>query len=407
MVHLLFSNCELRQVLQQQETNMFKEIDEIEGNQLLNTSVEDLCDYFEQKYKLETPKLRENEIIVEQREIDIDISQDPYRHILDRSRPFYIKGTEIRFFVPYDGDEILFHCRPSRFTLNLPQAQVDQGQLIISFRLTDHDAARIKDEFNKTLSQIKEYLNWINEEVSRFNNSLRDKARQKIDFRRQKLLKDQGLVESLGFPLRKRPDAIETYVAPIVRRKITPRLPSANTAPFVPEPTLDLNAYEHILTVICNMAKVIERSPQAFKQMQEENLRQHFLVQLNGQYEGQATGETFNFQGKTDILIRVNGRNIFIAECKFWKGPKCFKEAIDQLLSYTSWRDTKTALLIFNRNKQLSNVLEQIPRLIKDHPNYKRQLEYASETGFRFILHHRDDTNRELILTVLVFEVPR
>jgi hypothetical protein len=39
--------------------------------------------------------------------------------------------------------------------------------------------------------------------------------------------------------------------------------------------------------------------------MREEDLRQHFLVQLNGQYEGQATGETFNFQGKTDILIRA------------------------------------------------------------------------------------------------------
>jgi hypothetical protein len=41
------------------------------------------------------------------------------------------------------------------------------------------------------------------------------------------------------------------------------------------------------------------------------------LVQLNGQYEGQATGETFNFQGKTDILIRVDGQNIFVAECKY------------------------------------------------------------------------------------------
>jgi hypothetical protein len=28
----------------------------------------------------------------------------------------------------------------------------------------------------------------------------------------------------------------------------------------------------------------------------------HFLVQLNGQYEGQATGETFNFEGKTDMI---------------------------------------------------------------------------------------------------------
>lgn len=30
----------------------------------------------------------------------------------------------------------------------------------------------------------------------------------------------------------------------------------------------------------------------------EEDLRTHFLAQLNAQYEGQATGETFNFQGR-------------------------------------------------------------------------------------------------------------
>jgi len=97
-----------------------------------------------------------------------------------------------------------------------------------------------------------------------------------------------------------------------------------------------------------NMVTVIERSPSAFKNMQEEDIRQHFLVQLNGQYEGQATGETFNLEGKTDILIRVEGKNIFIAECKFWKGPESLKKAIDQLLDYTTWRDTKTAIVVFN-----------------------------------------------------------
>ncbi|MFM9616172.1 hypothetical protein ACKI18_46870, partial [Streptomyces niveiscabiei] len=62
---------------------------------------------------------------------------------------------------------------------------------------------------------------------------------------------------------------------------------------------------------------MMERSPTAFKTMGEEDLRQHFLVQLNGQFDGAATGETFNYEGKTDILLRVAGRNIFIAECKF------------------------------------------------------------------------------------------
>ena len=43
----------------------------------------------------------------------------------------------------------------------------------------------------------------------------------------------------------------------------------------------------------------------------KRDLRQHFLVQLNGQYEGQAVGETFNYEGKTDILIRSEGKKPF------------------------------------------------------------------------------------------------
>ena len=167
-----------------------------------------------------------------------------------------------------------------------------------------------------------------------------------------------------------------------------------------------MDDYQHILSVLSNMVIVMERSPKAFKDMGEEDLRTHFLVQLNGQYEGQATGETFNYEGKTDILIRAEGRNIFIAECKFWTGPSGLRDALDQLLGYTSWRDTKTALLIFNRDREMSTVLKGIPEVVGEHPRFKVDRTYASETGFRYVFGHRDDPNREMILTVLAFDVP-
>ena len=42
-----------------------------------------------------------------------------------------------------------------------------------------------------------------------------------------------------------------------------------------------------------------------FAGMGEEKLRSHFLVQRNGVNEGQATRETFNFEGDTNTLIRA------------------------------------------------------------------------------------------------------
>ncbi len=405
----LFSTFDLHDVLRRQEKEMFEEIDSIEGNRLLNTSIEDLCDCFERKYIIKVPRLKEDEITVDQHETEVDVSQDPSRLIFNRSRPFYIKGTAVTFYIPFEGDPSLFYCRPSAFTWDPPRGPrglVSEDELKLTYVRTDHYAKAVKSEFERDISQIRQYLKWIDFEVSQFNSSLRDKARRRIESRRQKLLKDQGLVASLGFPLRKKEDAPKTYVVPTVRRKIKPSMPKASTEPFVPEPTIEMEEYEHILSVISNMVAVMERSPKAFKGMREEDLRHHFLVQLNAQYEGQATGETFNFEGKTDILIRYKGKNIFIAECKFWRGPQSLKDAIDQILNYASWRDTKTALLIFNRGKNFSRVLAQIPEVVKAHPNFKRELPYPSETGFRYILHHRDDPNRELILTILAFEVP-
>ena len=406
MNDLLFSQYDLRETMRNHEQKMFGEIDGIDGNRLLNTSVDDLCDYFEQEYKIEVPRLDETNIQVDQNEAKVDVSRDRDRLILDRSRPFYITGTSVTFYIQYKGDANLFKCRPSTFTFNPPRATVSESEIRLSYTLKNHDAAKVKSSFEHDLSEIRKWLDWIEKDVSPFNLSVRGKARQRIEARREKLLKDQGLAASLGFPLRRRENAPTTYVAPTVRRKVSPIVQKPSDAPFTPEPTLDMKEYEHILSVISNMVVVMERSPRAFSGMSEEDLRQHFLVQLNGQYEGQATGETFNFEGKTDILIRVEGKNIFIAECKFWRGPASLREALDQLLGYVSWRDTKTALLIFNREKSFSSVFDKIPEAIKAHPNFKREVSYDSETGFRYIFHHRDDKNKELILTVLAFEVP-
>jgi len=249
-------------------------------------------------------------------------------------------------------------------------------------------------------------LKWASDDIGHFNKTLRDQALQRLQALKEKYLKDRDMIAALGVPVRPRAGASLTYAAPVVRKKLVIQKPVVATGAFKPEPELLMEHYEHILGVIGNMGQVMERSPSAFATIDEENLRMHFLVPLNGHYEGQATGETFNFEGKTDILIRHEGRNIFIAECKFWKGAEKFTDTIDQLLKYTSWRDTKTAILLFNRNKNLSGVLSQVPTLMKAHPNFKRPLQWQSETGFRCVLHHRDDNSRELTVTVLVFDVP-
>jgi hypothetical protein len=141
--------------------------------------------------------------------------------------------------------------------------------------------------------------------------------------------------------------------------------------------------------------------------MEEEEIRNLLLVDLNGHYEGAATGETFSASGKTDILLRADGKNVFIAECKFWEGSKALLAAIDQLLGYLTWRDTKAALIIFSKNADFSNVLAQIQETIPNHPKFKRSLKRLSESHFRYLFGQKNDPQRELYLAATAFNVPK
>ena len=403
----LFNRVEWSAVEQGQNADIKKEILQMGDDRILNTPIEDLCDYYEKKYEIIAPRLIEDNIVVDSSEVNIDVSHDRSRYIRDKSKPFYLKGTEIEITLPFDGDGEMFHISPNIFSTNLPIGTIQNQEIIFSISGLDLTSESVQTAVSNTISNIKEKLTRLQSLASQWNPTIRVQSKQQIELRKKKILSDRNLIESLGFPLKVRTGGPETYKAPNVRRKIKPVLPPINKKPFKPEPEISNEDYNHILNVIENMAQVMERSPTAFINMDEESLRTHFLVQLNGHYEGQATGETFNFEGKTDILIRTDGKNIFIGECKFWSGQKKLISTIDQILSYSSWRDTKVAILIFNRKKDFSRILELIPKIVGEHNNFKRNEGQISETQFRFIFSHANDINREIVLSILAFDVPK
>lgn len=403
----LFASHDLRAIIENQRNSLRQEVEQMDANRLLNTSPADLSRYFVEKYNLTAPMLRRDNWSADEQETQIDVSNDPNRWITDRNRPCLIPGQRVTIEVPFEGEAELFYARASTSSTNNPRAEVRGNSVFLKFDIA-HDAQQrdIKQEAERILNDIDQHLTWIRNDVNGFMQGLAGEADRAIASRRERILANQGRAASLGIPLKNRADAPKTFVLPDVKRKVVPTLPSATSSAYAPEPVLDMETYEHILTVVQNMAHVMERSPSAFKTMGEEDLRQHFLVQLNGQFEGAATGETFNVNGKTDILLRANDRNAFIGECKYWKGPKVYRETIDQLLSYTAWRDTKTAILIFNRGTAMSTVLAGVEGETSGHGNFKRKIDWKHESGFRYVLHHPNDANREFLLTVLVFDVP-
>jgi len=403
---------ELRKFFENIKLDLKREVEGFEDNYLLNVSELKLQQYLISEYSLESPEIIEDEIyVIGTKDVDITLGRDITRGFFDQDSEKKIKGSQITIGIPFRGDAILFDYRPSTFNYNPPRAEVHDTELHLIYKGIDFDSENLKSIYNRDVGGIKKYLDWIKKDVDSFNQSLPFFCKQIIETRKRKLNNIQKAVENLGLPIKRTKGASQTYAVPSIVRKTKINKPVVNKGEAKREPILPSEEYENILTIVQNMVLVIERSPKAFSDMSEENLRQHFLVQLNGQYEGQAIGETFNFGGKTDILIRYEGKNVFIAECKFWKGEKDLLKTVDQLLSYTSWRDTKTAILLFNKNKDFSSVLDKITPTISSHVCYiggntLKERKLKEGTIFSFVFHQPNDNNKKLLLTVMAFNIP-
>jgi len=402
----LFSKNSLTTVLQSRIQEAARAVEACAEDYILGVSEDEYARHIASEVALEVPELGEP-FMLEPTEIDFDVGHDPMwgggqGHIR------FVKGCRVVVRVPFSGYAQLFFCQPSTFGTLLPVAEVHRD--CISFAYDQPgilNAQEVKAQFERDLELLKKNLGWIQSDCARYSQQLESEVRQRIANRRSRLAKNREIGLSIGLPIRRRSDAPQTYAVPNVRRKPKIERPVVKEKHFAPEPALVEAEFEAILGILRNMVHVMERSPREFYDMSEEGLRSHFLVQLNGQYEGRASGETFNYQGKTDILIREGDRNVFIAECKIWKGEGELVRAVDQILGYLHWRDTKAALLIFNRNKGFSDVLAKIAPAVQVHKCCKRLIKRAGETEWRFLFHNPDDANRELQLSVMAFDIPK
>jgi hypothetical protein len=222
------------------------------------------------------------------------------------------------------------------------------------------------------------------EEVAEYNADVESLARDAIGKRRERVLAARAHLDSLQIPVRRRGDAPVTYQAPGIQR-VTPPAPPAGAPEraATPEPVLIGKFYEHIVSLIRSWGKAIERTPEPYREMDEETLRDALLPMLNSHYEGGAPAETFNAGGKTDILVRVEDNNVFIGECKKWKGEGSLAEALDQIFGYSTWRDSKLALVLFVDRKSIGDVVAKTRTYLERNEHFKSWVESGDERELR------------------------
>jgi hypothetical protein len=352
-------------------------------------------------FAFEVPVLRTAEVILTHDEI-YENRRDVFGNIRRLPAFRYI------YHVPFSGASAIFEWQPTTITPPLPVARIVAGvdsELQIEFRELTPNSDDIARKVERTIKEINSHLEWMKTDVDRNWKDLSVRVNDAIQTRRTRLHQAGLVAKSLGYPLRKRGDA-ERLAVPLKRKQIVATSAKNAVKPVAMDPFLEDAAYEEILNVLASMSLLVERNPSTFARIEEEVLRDHFLLQLNGQFEGRATGETFNAEGKTDILLRDGDRNVFIAECKFWKGPKSLSDAIVQLFGYLTWRDSKAAILLFNRNRNFSRVLGEAKNTLENHQQYRGVGATNRQTSFRASMARPDDNSRLIDLTVMLFDMP-
>jgi hypothetical protein len=211
---LLFNSVGIFTVIEQRKVEVKELVRQIPSSQLEDDS---LTESLIRPLLVEIPVLDEAAKYAESREIDVDVSGDPMRMIFDRSQPFYIKGTEITVAIPFKGDPKAFQIQPTTYTGNPPFGFVQDHELRLVFRITN-PGANINAELERTITQIKQYLDWLRPSAEQMKRDLLQLAQSLIAQRRQQTAAHAQIVSSLGIPVKQaqpvQAEAVSTRLAP-------------------------------------------------------------------------------------------------------------------------------------------------------------------------------------------------
>ena len=76
-----------------------------------------------------------------------------------------------------------------------------------------------------------------------------------------------------------------------------------------------------------------------------------------------------------------------------------------RLLGYLSWRDTKTALLVFNKTTNSTEVRKKMHAAMESRSEHRKTVSHEEEGDSRYVFAKLDE-DTELIITTQVYDVP-
>ena len=360
----LFADYELRSYLNDTDRKIAYRVDKLTNDEIMANDLGLLCDSICEEFGIEPLSVKAEDI--NRRRVDngkIRKWFDPVRYWTENGRGEWrdVDGVTLTFTYPFSGTPMLLRCQASTYMMS-DISEVDVGSNYISITLQypieETNNPEWKSRVNGRVSGILEFINknvsWINDDLRGWCGSLRTRVLTQLEGKKSRV--ESYYAAAKLFDVSPRINSVGAQIISMQKK----RIPIAHS--YLAEEErycISDGSYEEALAVIKQTASTWERTPNSYRGMGEEDLRNVLLSSLNAWFDGRATGEAFRHKGKTDICIEEKNRAAFVAECKMWTGEKHIAAALSQLDGYTTWRDCKVALIYFVRRKDFVSVTEK------------------------------------------------
>lgn len=409
-----FSGTDARNYFAALHSKMKTEVEQMSDVEIVSCDFEEWANYLATKYSVTPITIFETNIEKTLSETKVK-KANPFRGHPSERDFFEIDGVQVTFKIPFDGEPGLFELQPSSYILSRFATQSfvnphgdECGSFTLDFEYTKQElqdkgeamAEYVQKRFENEFESYKTMIDNVNAEVASFNNGLTSSAIRLLEERKKKADSFSAISNALQIPLTTSKNAPNTKP---IQLKRTVRQPSVKPTikPATPEPYISDGDYENINNIIAMCGTTMEKTARTYYSNTEEELRDHLLAALNTHYDS-ATGETFRKIGKTDIHIEFENKAAFIGECKIWHGERLFQGAIQQVINYSTWRDLKVSVIIFNKENQS---FQAILSKIKSWADVNAVSYTQPQANIWKCKYHRQDMNVDIQLTVLAFDL--
>lgn len=405
-----FEQYELRSELQAQPAKIQARIDSFTDDEIMANDLKILAHNVCEEFRIDPLELHQED--AERRDVKNGKIQkwfDPVRYFMPERRGAYreVDGIMLTFVFPFSGSQFLFQCRGSRYYLShFPEISLGQGEVSIQYQYATEDTKeegwkeKVLRRLEGDIRMLRQGIEWVNADVAEYNRGFTRNIMSWLENRRKKIEAYYNVAKMFDVSVKKN-EYGSRIIAP-VKRHIYPIAHKHASQ----ERTFCIEAanYEEILAILRNAGATMERTPNSYRSMGEDGLRNVLLTSLNSSFNGSATGEAFRNNGKTDICIEAENRAAFVAECKMWTGEKEVASAIAQLDSYLTWRDCKTALIYFVRRKDFLSVAKKMESVLQQQDNIS-QVTVFNTNEYKCFLASTSSPGQRKEMRVLMFNL--